>query len=418
MAMRKQGLTHTRACVAILSVCVWAQVAPLSLLSAQALSAISDGFRITETANTDFEIPGSLVGIDHFSDALASGGEGPVMVAVPSGTFRMGCLQLLGCDRDEFPIREVAISDRFALSKYEVTFDDWDACVEAGGCNGYRPDDEGWGRGRRPVINVDWDDAQSYVAWLSRSTGETYRLPSEAEWEYAARAGTETRYTWGDDLIRERANCRNERCREEYANTAPAGSFPANTWGFHDLLGNVFEWVQDCWSGSSYEGAPSDGSAWVEGDCRFRITRGGGWRSTPENLRIANRVRTAQDDRQNTVGIRVARALPGTGLGMVPLFPSAGDGAHRVSFASSTTPAWRGKCASKPSMTAATHTARLLCRSTPSRRRNSIRTICCGAMQPRACRKASVSAGVTCACDCRASLTSRHFRSSARRTVS
>ena len=325
--MRKQGMTDTRACVALLAVCLGALFGSVSATGAEVRWSGADRSDATVSGQGGVGVSGTPIWTDHFSDALASGGEGPVMVPVPAGTFRMGCLQHLGCDRDELPIREVAIADRFALSKHEITFDDWDACVEAGGCNGYRPDDEGWGRGRRPVINVGWDDAQSYVAWLSRSTGETYRLPSEAEWEYAARAGTETRYTWGDDLIAERANCRNERCREEYANTAPAGSFPANPWGFHDLLGNVFEWVQDCWSGSSYEGAPLDGSAWVEGDCRHRITRGGGWRSTPENLRIANRVRAVRDDRQNTVGIRVARALPGTGLGMVPLFPSAADGA-------------------------------------------------------------------------------------------
>ena len=249
------------------------------------------------------------------------------MVVVPAGTFRMGCLQDQDCARDELPVREVTISERFALSKHEVTFENWDACVDGGGCNGYLPDDEGWGRGKRPVIHVNWHDAQAYVAWLSGSTGETYRLPSEADWEYAARAGTETQYDWGDEIGRNRANCRDNGCADSHANTAPAGSFAANPWGLYDMHGNVYEWVQDCWNGSSYRGAPSDGSAWLDGDCASRMVRGGAWSSGPSSLRAANRTRESAERRQNTVGFRVARTLPAVGLGVVALFPAAAESA-------------------------------------------------------------------------------------------
>ena len=316
-------MTHTRACAAFLSVCLCALFHPVSAIGAEARPASADRFLLTAPAPGGVELHGRPVLTDDFSDPLAAGGEGPEMVIVPAGTFQMGCLQRSGCSRDELPVREVAISGRFALSKHEITFADWDACVDAGGCDGYVPDDEGWGRGRRPVIHVDWDDAQSYVSWLSGSTGATYRLPSEAEWEYAARAGTGTRYNWGDQLETERANCRDEWCEDGYANTAPAGSFPANAWGLHDMHGNVFEWVRDCWNGSTYEGAPSDGSAWLNDDCTSSVIRGGAWSSSAGNLRSANRTRDSRDDRGSNLGFRVARALPPAHPGVVPLLPAA-----------------------------------------------------------------------------------------------
>ena len=229
----------------------------------------------------------------------------PEMVLVPAGTFRMGCLTRRGCDGDEKPVREVRV-ESFALAKHELTFDQWDVCIEYGPCQ-WVPD-EGWGRGDRPVINVSWDDAQEYVGWLSRQTGESYRLPSEAEWEYAARAGTETRYSWGNDIGRNRANCNG--CGSQWDNnrTAPVGSFAVNPFGLHDMHGNVWNWVADCYN-ESYRGAPSDGSAWLQGNCGLRVLRGGSWRHDPSVLRAASRVRNPAHDRFNRAGFRVARTV-------------------------------------------------------------------------------------------------------------
>ena len=168
----------------------------------------------------------------------------PEMVVIPAGTFRMGCVSGNHCEDSEFPVHDVTIPEAFEVSVYEATFAQWDACVAGGGCGGYRPDDEGWGRGNRPVINVSWEDAQAFVSWLSRYTGEDYRLLSEAEWEYVARAGTETAYSWGNAIGRNQANCRGfgprrERCGDRWDNTAPVGSFAANAFGVHDMHGNV-----------------------------------------------------------------------------------------------------------------------------------------------------------------------------------
>ena len=209
---------------------------------------------------------------------------------------------------DEGPVHRVTISEPFAVGVYEVTFEEWDACVSGGGCGGYRP--EGWGRSSRPVINVSWDDAQAYVAWLSGKTGEAYRLLSESEWEYAARAGTTTRYHWGDDVGRNRANCVDDYCGDSWEFTAPVGSFGANGFGLHDILGNVREWVEDCWNGS-YAGAPSDGSAWESGDCDRRVLRGGSWYDDgPWVLRAAGRDWNVTGDRYDGYGgFRVARTL-------------------------------------------------------------------------------------------------------------
>ena len=243
-----------------------------------------------------------------FTDALRSGGTGPEMVVIPAGRFRMGCVSGRGCRDGEFPVHEVTIPEAFAVSVYEVTFEDWDRCVSGGGCGGYRPDDRGWGRGNRPVIYVSWNDAQEYVAWLSSQTGQTYRLLSESEWEYVARAGTSTVYSWGNAIGSNRANCGLDYCGDQWENTAPVGSFQANAFGVHDMHGNVFEWVEDCWN-ASYAGAPSDGSAWLGGDCDRRVLRGGSWNYLPRDLRSATRDRNTTGDRDNDDGFRVARTL-------------------------------------------------------------------------------------------------------------
>ena len=232
----------------------------------------------------------------------------PAMVVVPSGSFMMGSPPSEeGRYDDEGPVHRVSVPSTFAVGVYEVTFGEWDACVSAGGCEGYRPDDEGRGRGRRPVINVSWEDAQSYVGWLSRETGEAYRLLSEAEWEYVARAGTTTRYHWGDAIGRNLANCWDCGSRWDGEGASPVGVFGANAFGLHDIHGNVSEWIEDCWN-SSYAGAPRDGSAWKSGGCSHRSYRGGSWLGSPRNLRAAYRLAIISG-RFDDVGFRVARTF-------------------------------------------------------------------------------------------------------------
>jgi formylglycine-generating enzyme required for sulfatase activity len=232
----------------------------------------------------------------------------PEMVVISAGEFTMGSPESEeGRSADEGPQHKVRIARPLAAGKYEVTFDEWDACVAAGGC-AHKPEDQGWGRGRRPVINVSWDDAQAYVAWLAKKTGKSYRLLSEAEWEYAARAGTTTRYPWGDAPGTNRANFDGSGSQWSGKQTAPVGSFEANAFGLHDVIGNVWEWVQDCWNGS-YNGAPADGRAWESGDCGQRVLRGGSWNDQPEDARAANRSRDRPGSRGNDLGFRVARTL-------------------------------------------------------------------------------------------------------------
>ncbi len=234
----------------------------------------------------------------------------PQMVRVPAGEFMMGAPAADdAAEGDERPQHRVTIALPFAVGANEVTFEQWNACVEGGGCNGYSPDHEGWGRGRRPVINVAWEDAQAYVAWLSARTGQRYRLLTEAEWEYVTRAGTTTRYWWGDDVGRNRANCQECGSRWDDSETAPVGSFPANAFGLHDSLGNVWEWVEDCYN-PNYRAAPTDGGAWLGGkDCTRRVLRGGSWDNTPLIIRVTERIGGEAKARSNNVGFRVAKDL-------------------------------------------------------------------------------------------------------------
>ena len=217
------------------------------------------------------------------------------MVVVPAGRFRMGCVSGVLCLDDELPVREVRLRS-LALSRHEVVFAEYDRFAAATGRD--RPDDRGWGRGRRPVINVSWEDAAAYAAWLSVETGEDYRLPSEAEWEYAARAGTTTSYGWGPFIGRNHANCDGCGSRWDASRTAPA-----------DMHGNVWEWVADCWH-ADYSRAPADGSAWTRGaDCRYRVLRGGSWYSYGLILRAAFRLWEVARFRDAYVGFRLARTL-------------------------------------------------------------------------------------------------------------
>ncbi len=227
----------------------------------------------------------------------------PEMLMVPSGNFIMGSPpNELGRSSDEGPQRKVTITQPFAVGKFEVTFAEWDACVADGGCK-HRPSDEGWGRGRRPVINVSWKDAQEYVAWLSLRTGKRYRLPSEAEWEYVARAGTTTPYAFGDTVTRYQAQFSAKQ-------TAEVGSFPANRFGLYDLHGNVWEWCEDQWH-ADYRGAPLDGSVWAGGETLTRVRRGGSWSYSPGSARSAYRFRNDLRHRSNYVGFRVAPSTEG-----------------------------------------------------------------------------------------------------------
>ncbi|MBN8454295.1 formylglycine-generating enzyme family protein [Accumulibacter sp.] len=230
------------------------------------------------------------------------------MVVVRAGSFPMGSPESEpGRGNDEGPQHTVTVAQPFAVGKYEVTFDEWDACVAAGGCQ-HTPGDELWGRDRRPVVNVSWNDAQAYVSWLTRKTGKGYRLLSEAEWEYAARARSTTAYPWGHDKGTIRANFRYSGSQWSDRLTAPVGSFAPNGFGLYDMIGNVWEWTQDCWNGS-YQGAPSDGLAWLTGDCGRRVVRGGCWNRHPEVARAAYRTWLEPGLRTDILGFRLARTL-------------------------------------------------------------------------------------------------------------
>jgi formylglycine-generating enzyme required for sulfatase activity/uncharacterized caspase-like protein len=224
----------------------------------------------------------------------------PEMVLIPAGTFMMGSEMF----DFEGPVHKVSIAREFYIGRREVTFQEWDACADDGGCN-YRPDDHGLGRGMRPVTDVNWNDTAVYVAWLSRKTGHTYRLPSESEWEYAARAGSTSAYPWGKTVDKDRANCIG--CTPDPPKKAvDTGSYPPNAFGLFDMAGNAAEWVQDCWAGT-YRGAPADGSAWARPECRERVLRGGSFNNDPRYLRSAARFKYDFDVRYYANGFRVVR---------------------------------------------------------------------------------------------------------------
>jgi formylglycine-generating enzyme required for sulfatase activity len=232
----------------------------------------------------------------------------PEMVVVSSGSFTMGSpASEAGRDADEGPQHRVTFARQFAVGQFELTFDEWDACAADGGCNGYKPADQGWGRARQPVINVSWNDAKGYVAWLSKKTGRDYRLLTEAEYEYATRAGTQTAYPWGNDIGKGNANCRACGSQWDAKQTAPVGSFPPNGFGLSDMVGNVWAWTEDCYH-NKYNGAPADGSVWTTADC-MRVVRGGSWFNNPLDLRSAIRFRDTPGNRLDNLGFRVGRTL-------------------------------------------------------------------------------------------------------------
>ena len=252
----------------------------------------------------------------------------PEMVVIPAGEFVMGSPKSESGHTDEKPQHTVKFAKLFAVGRFEVTFEQWDACTAAGRCP--TADDDGYGRASYPAINVSWVDAQGYVAWLREKTGQPYRLLSEAQFEYAARAGTTTPWFWGPEedsygskKACEYANTHDEagkdahpmyvwshhQCNDGYAENAPTGKYKPNAWGLYDMLGNVREWVEDCHQ-VGYEGAPADGSARAHsGACEKRVVRGGAWIDGASTARAAYRYAEAESFRNYQVGFRVVRAL-------------------------------------------------------------------------------------------------------------
>jgi formylglycine-generating enzyme required for sulfatase activity len=228
--------------------------------------------------------------------------ECPELVWLPQGEFLMG--EGGGANGRHL----VRIGYALAVGKFEVTFAEWDACVAGGGCR-RRPDDAGWGRARQPVVNISWDDAQQYVAWLARKTRKNYRLLTEAEWEYAARAGSHVRFWWGNDSGQGEANCNGCGSAWDGRRSAPVGSFAPNPFGLFDMHGNVSEWVEDCYH-DRYQDAPGDGRAWTN-SCStisdIRMVRGGAWRDGSHAIRSAARWSASSRYYDNRIGFRIAR---------------------------------------------------------------------------------------------------------------
>ena len=233
----------------------------------------------------------------------------PEMVMVPAGEFTMGSPREEEGrdDRSEGPRQQVKFARPFAVGRFEVTFAEWDACVVDGGCT-HRPHDANWGRGKQPAIYVSWDHiTKQYLPWLNRKAGKAYRLLTEAEWEYVARAGTATPFWWGSSINSRQANY---AAREiERRKTVPVDSYAENPWGLYNVHGNVWEWVQDCWNDSYYDGVPPDGSARSTGQCGTRVLRGGCYQCNWQSLRSAHRNKAPTSNESGGVGFRVGRTL-------------------------------------------------------------------------------------------------------------
>jgi formylglycine-generating enzyme required for sulfatase activity len=279
-----------------------------------------------------------------FRDRLRDGTEGPELVALPTGSFTMGSpASEAGRSTDEGPTRTVTIGSQIAVTRYEITLAEFRRFLEAtgrtmsGNCYAFLESegrqwaqkvDANWLKpgfiqtGAQPVVCVSWDDAKAYATWLSQQTGESYRLLSEAEWEYAARSGQQAPYSFGADAA---SGCRymngadatgkrkypawtnTNSCDDEYLNTAPVGVFAPNAFGLFDLNGNVWEWVEDCYEDSYAAGQPSDGRAFIKVSCSIRVYRGGSWNDIPDVLRSANRDRASPSVRSGSLGFRLAR---------------------------------------------------------------------------------------------------------------
>jgi len=247
------------------------------------------------------------------SNAVKDCADCPELVVVPAGEFTMGS-PTSELFRGPETQHRVTIAAPFLLSKYEITFAQWDACVADGGCGGFKPDDHGWGRGNQPVVGVSFDDAHAYVEWLSKKTGKQFRLPSESEWEYAARAGTTTPFAFGAKISSAQANYDGTTGYDGGATgpnrqkPTPVGSFPPNAFGLHDMHGNVWEWVEDCWSDEYGTATPADGKPFLGANCGGRVLRGGSWEDYAGDIRAAARVASNKEDQTWSDGFRVVRA--------------------------------------------------------------------------------------------------------------
>ncbi len=267
--------------------------------------------------------------------------DGPDMVSFRGGVYRMG--DAIGSGQGfERPAHEVTIKP-FAIGRYEVTRGEWQACVAADACTAPLATPEASEAGaRHPVTSVNWRQAKAYAAWLAQRSGRPYRLPTEAEWEYAARAGSEGHYTWSMGIIIDAVTCQHANaldrsalvrhpeltwainCEDNFAETAPVGSFAPNRWGVHDMAGNVWEWVEDCWH-PDYSGAPTDGSAWLEagdGNCKKRVNRGGGWGNGASTLRLSSRDADPAGNHSSGLGFRVAMSVAPAGVAATAAAPA------------------------------------------------------------------------------------------------
>jgi len=255
-----------------------------------------------ETPVIKTEVMPKLKPLRRYRDQLKQGGKGPLMVKLPDGSFKMGSANSLPY-HDERPQHEITLQS-FSISRYEITFKEYDRFVRATGRS--LPDDRGWGREKRPVINVNWHDASQYTKWLTEQTGHQYRLPSEREWEYAAKAGRQTLYWWGMKLGKNNANCSICGSLWDGKKTAPVGSFKHNAFEIYDAIGNVMEWTISC-RRRTYQGAPSSGNQWRGGDCSQRMVRSSSYKSHINNLRTTKRNHFHPNTRIDTLGFRVVR---------------------------------------------------------------------------------------------------------------
>lgn len=256
----------------------------------------------TTTEEEPEEVATPIKSLGQFRDRFKNGGQGPLMIKLPEGKFSIGAKDSAPYP-NERPQKMIALQG-FSISRYEITFDEYDRFVAA--VDRKKPDDNGWGRGDQPVINVSWDDALAYTKWLTEQTRHQYRLPSEREWEYAAKAGTQTPYWWGTEVGRNKANCGSCGSRWDARQTAPVGSFDPNSVGLYDMIGNVIEWTQSC-NRSSYQGAPAYGNVWEGGDCSKRVARSSSFRTYEKDLRVTKRYDYSPQTRLETLGFRVVR---------------------------------------------------------------------------------------------------------------